>query len=133
MLSKEDREWFHYLIQKYLEGKASSSERDFVESYYRHFENKEPGGMLAGPEQEAIEDAILHKLFREMEGEVLARGADGAEVRVVPFYRRRVVRMAAAAVVLLLAAGAYEYFGASDNKTAPVQVVGKADVAPGGN
>lgn len=131
MLSKEDREWFHYLIQKYLEGKASPGEKDFVESYYRHFENKEPGGVLAGPEQEAIEEAILNKLLGEMD--VYAEGADGAtRVRVVPFYRRRVVRMAAAAVVLLLAAGVYEYFGASDNKTAPVQAV-KADVAPGGN
>jgi transmembrane sensor len=131
MLSEKDKKRFQKLIRKYLEGKASASEAEFVESYYRHFDGREMEASLYGERQQAIEDHILEQLNGRMDQAIrMDRPEPGT---IVPLYRKPVLRAAAAAAVLLLAAGSHWYFGGTTNKQqARVQTL-KADIAPGGN
>lgn len=125
MLSQKDKNRFDNLIQKYLEGNASSSEAEFVEAYYRQFDGRELDASLSGEEQQAIEDRILGRLKDRMDQPVPAT--------IVPFYRKPALRIAAAAAILLLVIGPLWYHReTTGNKVVAVQTR-KADILPGGN
>lgn len=115
------------MIRKYLDGTASPSEKAFVEAYYGYFEGKPAEALLSTEAaQRLAEDRLFERLKDRIDGST-------APVYRLPFYRRRLPRIAAAAAVLLLAAGAYWlYRGAYGHP--PVQTpTARVDILPGGN
>jgi transmembrane sensor len=124
MSPNKNRSILRNLIKKYLAGKASASEADFVESYYHQFDGNQTGDALTGDDQLAAEDRMLQRLNARIDQEERAT--------TVPMYRRPFWRLTAAAAVLLLIAGSY-WYSKSSNTRQPVAQTAAADVVPGGD
>jgi ferric-dicitrate binding protein FerR (iron transport regulator) len=105
------------LIRKYLEGTATSSEKDFVEAYYGYFDGQQ--AEVVFPEED--EARLLERLKARIDG----------PVRRTPVYH--LPRIAAAAAVLLLAAGAYWVAREANRHSTVHAPTASIDVLPGGN
>ncbi|HEX3935372.1 MAG TPA: FecR family protein [Puia sp.] len=125
MPPNKNRSILRSLIKKYLAGKASASEADFVESYYHQFDGKATGDTLTGDDQQVAEDSMLQRLNARIDQEERAA--------IVPMYRRPFWRVTAAAAVLLLIVGSYWYSRSRDNIRQLVAQTAYADVVPGGD
>jgi transmembrane sensor len=125
MLIQTKRKEFLRLIRKYLKGKATNEEVEFLEKYYAYFE-KEPG----------ITDRLPEDAKASIRKEMIAaiRKKTETETKIIPLYRKTWIRNTAAAILLLLAgAGFYyitDYLKGEKNINYPVAQI---DLLPGGN
>jgi ferric-dicitrate binding protein FerR (iron transport regulator) len=92
MLNQSRRKEFLKLIQKYLQGKASSNEIEFLEKYYTYFE-KEPGitDQITGASRDTLQAEML----------LAIRNKTNSAPKTISIYRKSWFQIAAAAVALL--------------------------------
>ncbi|MBS1531923.1 MAG: FecR domain-containing protein [Bacteroidetes bacterium] len=116
------RKDFLKLVEKYLNGSASSEEIDAIENYYAHFSgDPDVTDSLNNEEVNALKTRLREKIDRKI---------DRAEKRVVPFYRKRSFQIAASILVVLTIA----LFAINRTKKATLKLqVQNYDLAPGGN
>jgi len=125
MLIQTKRKEFLRLIRKYLKGKATSEEVEFLENYFAYFE-KEPGITDSLPEAE--KDFIREEMIAAI------RKKTSTETRMIPLYRRTWIRNTAAAVLLLLTgAGVYYIADSLKGEKSIDHLVAQIDLLPGGN
>ncbi len=116
---------FFKLIDKYIQGNASSAEQKLLEEYYQRLDAKELTSLT--PEQEQSLKQIMHEnILQRMH--VSLPGKEHRKVRYLFRYT------AAASILLLISTGLYFY---SKQPLAPQLVKQslpiKTDLAPGGN
>jgi ferric-dicitrate binding protein FerR (iron transport regulator) len=150
MLSEKDKEEFQQLIQKYLTGKASPEEKDFVESYYQYpgFDNKE-----IPPVTKAMEEELFQRLAARLDEPEFAKVIHlqqdvpaTPEITVPtdpvtdrkrrlrsPATSRRLTRFAAAAALLLLIGSTWLYFSPHHDQQMANARTKQQDVTPGGS
>lgn len=128
------------LIKKYVDGKATTEEIEFIHLYYNEFENL-PGRMSG------ISVGEKEELYNEMKKNILNHILAGSETKsegisenIIPIKSsRNWIRMAAAASVLLLVAVGLYYviapssLGNSNLAEISSKQINSGDVAPGGN
>jgi ferric-dicitrate binding protein FerR (iron transport regulator) len=117
------------LVQKYLAGKASQEEQQFLEAYYNTFE-KEPDPLQAAGQQ-AKDD-----LSNDMKAAIWQQIAQREQAQVaIPFFKRTGIRMAMAAAILLLVSVPVYYFSSQPaSKTSQLPIAKKqAPILPGGD
>lgn len=131
MLSNTQIERFNKLIDKYLRGKATPEEADFIEQYYQYLgHSADFTDTLSDTEREELQRSMLDKIKGKMPG---ASDNPASTTR-----NKWIGRMTAAAAVVLIAVGAAIIFKATSttNKTEESPTVAAPvsnDVAPGGN
>jgi ferric-dicitrate binding protein FerR (iron transport regulator) len=92
------------LVQKYLAGKASQEEQQFLEAYYNTFE-KEPDPL------QAVDQQQKDNLSNDMKAAIWQQIAQREQVQTaIPFFKRTGVRLAMAATILLLVSVPVYYF-----------------------
>ncbi len=118
------------LLEKYIKGTATAQERQFLDGYYSHFENRVDG--LVGLNTNAMEQhkqMVLENIHKEIEG-------DNSSVRHIHFLKESLVKYAAAAL-LCIGIGAYLWNNNLKVKTENSKIVQanpvEKDVAPGSN
>lgn len=120
------------LVQKYLAGKTSQEEEEFLEAYYNCFD-KEVG------EKESMKDDEKEVLAREMKAAIWQQiEVAQQQIPVVPLLKRSWFRMAVAAVTIAAVAIPIYYFIAHNpSRKAIVKAVHRVapahDALPGGN
>ncbi len=113
---------FLKLVEKYLNGSASSEELNAIENYYSHFSN-DPD-ITDNLNEEKI-NALKTGLRQKIDAKI-----DRAEKRVVPLYKRRSFQVAAL-ILLFLMIG---LFAANKLKKEPAKFQAENyDLAPGSN
>lgn len=131
MLSNTQIERFNKLIDKYLRGKATPEEADFIEQYYQYLgHSADFTDTLSDTEREELQRSMLDKIKEKMPG---ANDNPASTTR-----NKWIGRMTAAAAVVLIAVGAAIIFkvASTTNKTEESPTVAAPvpnDVAPGGN
>jgi Fe2+-dicitrate sensor, membrane component len=115
------------LIRKYLAGKASQEEKQFLEAYYKVFDNNpDVLDTISRQEKEA--------LSQEMKAAILERTSQ--QHKTTPFLKRTIIRLAVAATLLpAISIPAYYFITSSNNKqfTAAKEQPIIKEIAPGGN
>lgn len=117
------------IFRKYLDGTATSEEKQFVEAWYESFE-KEPGILDDYPEigQQMLEARMEQELRIHIETD-RPRSAPKGITRSVTLGR-----VAAAAVLIISLAGSWYYFTHTGlREPAQTGVAAGQDLAPGGN
>src|ERR1035438_8268845 len=111
MLTSSRKKEFIELLRKYQQQKASPKEVEFLEQYYRYFDQEEKASLGLSSQELAW---LENRLFRDIERILEARGQglQPAKRRIITM--RRVA--AAAIILLLLGTAAYEWSNSS-NKT----------------
>jgi len=129
MSKPEYREYFNQLIERYLEGNASETEKEFVEKYYQSFE-KRTGiyNQLSNTEKEAAGRNLKAKIDASI---------DGNSNKKVFFLKSTLffAVSAAASIIFILAGGYYFLNSKLTAKKIPEQLtakhVNKEDILPG--
>lgn len=116
------------LIEKYLEGKATPSEKDELNNWYHSF-NDEETEVLLNPEDsgEALEQRLKMRLLQTIRKK---------DKKTAAPHRRKWMVAAAAILLIMLSAGSYYLFIKNDNEQPLVRnkpVPQLNDIAPGGN
>lgn len=127
-----DKAVFIGIIDRYIEGKATDAEKQWVETYYRHLEQEEYA-RLSPEQEEALGRVMSENILRHISQEE----ATASPEYTLPRLKRLVPhtwRWAAAAVVVLLLGGDY-LFNKWENTKHPAIAVRStpADIQPGGN
>lgn len=123
MISSRRKKEFQKLVYKYLQGKATPEEKEFIEKYYQHFDSQEriTVSMPAG-EKTALENRLLQKITGSIK-----------EQQAIPLHKRYFFRAAAAAILLLAGTGSYLLFVRSPSKPEQtVSIPAANDVKPPG-
>lgn len=116
------------LIRKYIDGTASSKEKEFVEKYYRYFDLKEaPSKSFSEMEKQEIENRMLENIHKGMR--------QASYKHVVPLYQNVYIRIAAAAILVIIVAGMGIWYSNTrkDMKAVNNSLAIKHDISPGGN
>jgi transmembrane sensor len=129
MLTSSRKNEFIELLRKYQQQKASPKEVEFLEQYYRYFDQEEKTSLGLSSQELAW---LENRLFRDIERILEARG------QALQPAKRRIItmrRVAAAAIILLLLGTASYEWSNSSNKT-PIRIANstqrfKNDIAPG--
>lgn len=101
------------LVRKYLKGKATLEEKDFVESWYRDIDSSRSiDPVQSDPEIERLEQEIFRNINSRI-GETAVRSLPAGGFRTRPLYRNIAV---AASVLLLITAGWLIYRHATSGK-----------------
>lgn len=133
MAQSNARKKFIRLIQKYLAGKASREEEEFIEAYYESLD-------ASGNQLQTPDDKEKQSFAQEMKAAIWQR-IDGAEqqLQTVPVIKRLWFRIAmAAAIVVLAGIPVYYYLIRTPGKQELVQTQKQHqppahDALPGGN
>lgn len=118
---------FLSIIKKYLSGKTTENELDFIKKYYEHFEKEENVlNTLSDKDREHIGD--------QMENAIIEKMGIG-EIRPLRRWWRPLLTGAAAVALIALSFGIYwRSTGSRDQvATTPEQSVATPDILPGGN
>jgi len=123
MATKYDRRYLEKLAKKVINGRATNSEKLFLDEYYNAF-NKEPDISSTTTQSD------LSNLKNEI-NDSLHQYIDGQSKLAIPVYRLRSVRIAAAAsIILALSVGSYFLL----HKQQSQQIAyNKNDILPGRN
>ncbi|WP_316784951.1 FecR family protein [Pedobacter frigiditerrae] len=122
-MEEKDLKYFNVILRKYNQGLASAEEIEFLEKYYKLFDEKEGFLDLQQLEtQEAIKNEIKNKVDENIDFLIKKRSLS---IFNNPYFKY----IAAASVLLILSVGSYLAF-----KTPVYEVVSKTnDFAPGVN
>jgi transmembrane sensor len=133
MLNKNAQNDFLRIIDKYIEGKASSEEINFLNRYYDDFEKQPDLLESKSVEQKIIlRDEILSQIMSQTASQVINKG------KVISIFSKNWHKVAAAAAVILLILlpiyilNPFQSKEIAKNNPAPLNQL-KNDVAPGGN
>lgn len=132
MAQPNGRKKFIRLMQKYLGGKASPEEEEFIEAYYDSFET-------TGEQPPLQQEQEKELLARNMKAAIWQQIEQTAQYNnVIPVRRRIWFRVAAAALIVVTAAiPVYYYIVHTPSPKTIVaksqQATGKHDALPGGN
>jgi len=110
----KSRKAFGKLLQKYLEGKCSESERQLVEQWYELIDEA-PRQNYTEKEWEALE----YKLWRKIESESFEPADESIESSKLGFWRTYRTGIAAS-VALLIGVGTWWYLGNRDTNPATI-------------
>lgn len=119
MSTNHSRSALRRMVRKYLAGKATPEEEEFLNAWYAYFDKKEDGS-------EDLSESERLELQGGMEAFLLQKISSPHQPRIRPFFRVA----AAAAVLILIATGAYLLW---PSKTGKPEDLAKQDVVPGGN
>ncbi len=123
MKKSDPRQDFLKMLQKYLDGKSTPEEKQFVEAYYDSLEQKRDVlDQYSENQRQALQD--------EMESYLLAHVEE--DIDVIPIWRKMWFRAAAASVLLIFALGAGYYFKIENRQQVAAKMVPK-DFTPGGD
>jgi len=130
MLSVMDNNELIKLISKYLSGKATIQEAEFVERYYGHFDLQNAAPAFSEEEWQILSLGMRKAIEEKIE--------KVDETRLVPLYRKKWFRYAAAAsIIFLVTIGSIVYMR---NKSSSLQSdpakggeLAVNDILPGGN
>ncbi len=134
MLTPPQKAEFIELLKKYQQQRASPAEVEFLEKYYRYFDNEEKKSLSLSPEEMAM---LENRIYRNIE-RIIANPGRMAPVVKRPFYFLRRIA-AAAAIIILVTGGLAIYFSHNRaSKTSIAKITNsparyKNDLAPGGN
>jgi Fe2+-dicitrate sensor, membrane component len=116
------------LIRKYLAGKVSEEEKQFLEAYYNVFD-KDPDLF------ESINQQEKQALSREMKAAILER--TGQQPKTTPFLKKSYVKIAVAASLILAISIPASYFITSSKTSETVAITEQqpsvTEITPGGN
>jgi ferric-dicitrate binding protein FerR (iron transport regulator) len=115
-----NKQFFYELVDKYLDGTATTEERRVVETYYDTLAG-EPADVLSGKQRAILKEKIYNAVQQRT----------GTKTKMIPAWRR----LAAAAVVLFVLSGAAYFLlhrkaPATDLAGLPQQQRFKNDIAP---
>lgn len=119
-----DRQTFLQLVDKYLNGTATTVERGLLEEYYKRL-NERSDFELSAEEEEKLHQAILKNIRLK-----LTEGDDPQPAKVRRLFRRYA---AAAAILVFVTAGAYFVLHKNPPIIADYMAGPRHDIAPGGN
>jgi transmembrane sensor len=122
MITRKQKKELDKLIQRYLQGKASSQQSAFIEKYYDYFESREDL-QLTEEQTQAWKESLLANIKQGIARE--------NQAKLISLHRRLYIKVAAAAI-LLLTAGAYWYFNQPQSANPPLaKTTIQNDVLPG--
>lgn len=126
-IKPDNKKQLRDILKKYLAGKATREEMDFLENYFEYFEDRE--NII-----DQLTETERLELEQKMEAAIFTKIKASRPVKRIVFYR-----LAAAAVVIgiLISAGLYFYLGSPNHQltVAKSSEVSRPqnDIEPGGN
>ncbi len=122
----EDKYTFHKLIDKYLAGDASTSERMLVEEYYHRMSREDNSITSFSFEKETV---LKESIYQDMLMDIHRTHS----VRTMNVWHTAFFKVSAAILTFATIVSLYFFLPNRSAKNSPVQEIVQQDIAPGGN